>query len=303
MESGKCIFIKGRRLVIRRCGEGMRINLGDGGSVHYYEWGSSDKPKLVCLHGLANNGVAFLELAEYLEDEYHIFCFDSPGHGQTPPFEAEEDFQFTNLAKWYDDVFRHMFNQPFYILGHSWGSDVALHYAKQFPDKINGVILLDGGFTFPDFQEDITFSNIYEAWNDYMDQCSIFDTWEEVVREYKNHTERWNENVEKMVLALFDSNDRYELITSKFTVLSIIKAFFQESFRTTYPYIKSPMLLIHATLPADLADARKKGIAQLKHDINDVTIVSLVETNHMVHWEKPQEVANEIRKWDTGGEK
>lgn len=266
-------------------------------NVHYYEWGKHNKPTIVCLHGLGSSGAAFFELAEYLEEQYHILSFDNPGHGGTCPFVNEDDYLFSNIAQWYDHVFQQVLKAPFYILGHSWGADIALHYAKKYPEKINGVILLDGGYTFPDFQEDMTISKVYDGWNHYMDHSSVFHNWEDVLREYQQFTKRGNEKIELMVATLFNQSGKYELISSKFTVLSIIKAFFKESFTTAYPYIKSPLTLIHATLPKDLTEARVARITTLKQNIHDVTIVSMEDTNHIVHWDNPKEVANEIRNW------
>ncbi|WP_176535834.1 alpha/beta fold hydrolase [Bacillus cereus] len=274
------------------------INLTiEGLDVHYYELGNNTKPTIVCLHGLGNSGAVFSELAEYLEDDFHILSFDNPGHGRTAPFVNENGYLFSNIAKWYNNVFQQVLKAPFYILGHSWGADIALHYAKMYPEKIKGIILLDGGYTFPDFQEDMTFSKVYDGWNDYMENSSVFDTWHDVIGEYKQYTERWNEKIEQMVQTLFNKKEKYELINSKFTVLSIIKAFFKESFTATYPYIKSPLILIHATLPEDLNNARRTGINKLKQHIENVTIVSMEETGHMVHWDNPKKVANEIHNW------
>ncbi|WP_170961065.1 alpha/beta fold hydrolase [Bacillus cereus] len=274
------------------------INLTiEGLDVHYYELGNNTKPTIVCLHGLGNSGAVFSELAEYLEDDFHILSFDNPGHGRTAPFVNENGYLFSNIAKWYNNVFQQVLKAPFYILGHSWGADIALHYAKMYPEKIKGIILLDGGYTFPDFQEDMTFSKVYDGWNDYMENSSVFDTWHDVIGEYKQYTERWNEKIEQMVQTLFNKKEKYELINSKFTVLSIIIAFFKESFTTTYPYIKSPLILIHATLPEDLNNARRTGINKLKQHIENVTIVSMEETGHMVHWDNPKKVANEIHNW------
>lgn len=269
--------------------------------VHAYEFGDHRHPTIVCLHGLGNSGAVFSEVAECLAKDFHIVSFDQPGHGGTSPFVHEENYQFSNLAKWYQDVFHQVLKNPFYILGHSWGADLALHYAKNDPDTIKGVILLDGGYTFPDFQENMTFSNAYDGWNDYMDHSSVFDDWTNVIREYQQYTDRWNEKKEQMVQTLFHKKEHYELISSKFTVVSIIKAFYKESFTTAYPYIKSPLMLIHATLPRELQNARRTGIHTLKQHIDDLTIVPMEGTGHMVHWDQPEKVASEIRDWACRG--
>ncbi|UFU00667.1 hypothetical protein KO561_06955 [Radiobacillus kanasensis] len=89
----------------------------------------------------------------------------------------------------------------------------------------------------------------------------------------------------------------YQLIVNESTVLSIIKAFYRESFSSTYSYIKVPLLLVHATEPEELQEARKRGIQKLNEEIEDVTIRELPDTNHMLQWDKPKEVGEVIRNW------
>jgi pimeloyl-ACP methyl ester carboxylesterase len=269
----------------------------DGKTVSYYVGGNRDKPTIVCLHGLAGSATySFSELSEKLAEHFHLFLIDQPGHGKTASFLNEEDYLFSNLATWYEKVFDALVAEPFYILGHSWGADVALHYASHYPTKVKGVVLLDGAFTFPEFQEEMTFSHAYNGWSSYIDNAK-YNTWDEIVSEYKTFTKRWNANLELSVNSIFKKNEKYELIVSKFTVLAIIKAFFEEPFTAVYPFIQAPLLLIHATEPEVIREAREKGIAQLKRDIKDTTIISMKNTGHMVQWDKPDEASTEIINW------
>lgn len=48
-----------------------------------------------------------------------------------------------------------------------------------------------------------------------------------------------------------------------------------------------------------LFNARIAGITKLKQNIKDVTIVSMKETNHMVHWDNTQKIANATHNWIT----
>jgi pimeloyl-ACP methyl ester carboxylesterase len=268
-----------------------------GHRVSYYMEGSREKPTIVCLHGLAGSAIySFSELSKQLGDHFQLLLIDQPGHGKSTPFTKEEEYLFSSLASWYDKVLSSLLSEPFYLLGHSWGADVTLHYAKYYPENVKGIILLDGGFTFPEFQEEMTFSIAFDGWNSYMDQAK-YDTWEDIISEYRTFTKRWNETMEHSVSSIFIKKDKYELIASKFTVLSIIKAFFKEPFTTTYPFIKSPLILLHATEPGELEEARIKGITQLKNDIKDASIISMNQTGHMIQWDKPDEVSNEIIQW------
>lgn len=269
----------------------------DGKKVSYYLAGDREKPLIVCLHGLAGSAAySFSKLSEILSKYFHLLFIDQPGHGKSTAFNREEDYLFSNLAVWYENVFETLADKPFYLLGHSWGADAALHYAKYYPEKVKGVILLDGAYTFPEFQEEMTYSTAYNGWDAYMDNAR-YNTWEEVVSEYRTYTKRWNESIEQSVNSIFTKHHMYELITSKFTVLSIIKAFFKEPFTTAYPFIQSPLLLLHAAEPKELSAAREKGFAQLRKDIKNVTIIGLEETGHMIQWDQPEEVSAEIVRW------
>ncbi|WP_238323369.1 hypothetical protein [Planococcus antarcticus] len=54
-----------------------------------------------------------------------------------------------------------------------------------------GLVLLDGGFTFPQNQPEMTFEYAYTGWNDYMKQ-SVFADEEEISHEYQTYTNRWD---------------------------------------------------------------------------------------------------------------
>lgn len=269
------------------------------GVVNYYEHGDKKNPTIVCLHGLAGNGFySFGELAPYLNDSYHLIILDSPGHGKTSPFPKEDDYLFSSLATWIHQVVEEIVHGTFYILGHSWGADVALHFTRFYPEKVLGLILLDGGFTFPQNQPEMTFGYAYSGWNDYMDH-SVFNDEEEIFREYRTYTTQWDSRKEQYAASLFNNrpDGKFELVTSKFTVLSIIKAFFAEPFAEAYSFIKVPTLLIYAEHPKSLDAARAKGILQLRENIENVSVKVMAATSHMVQWDEPEQIARFITKW------
>lgn len=269
-----------------------------GSTVNYYECGDKNDRTIVCFHGLAGNGYySFAEIAVLLEDDFHLIIFDSPGHGETSTFDNESDYLFSKLATWYQGVIQKVVPKHFYVMGHSWGADLALHYTKHYPDSVLGIILLDGGFTFPQNQPEMTFDYAFTGWNDYMDR-SVFSDSSGFIEEYKTYTNRWDLNKERYVASLFKQKDnRHELVVSKFTVLSIIKAFFEEPFSETYPYIRVPVLLIHPTKPESLDEARTIGISELKKGIDDVTVIAMEGVTHMLQWDEPGRTVFEIKKW------
>lgn len=269
------------------------------GLVNYYEYGDAKNPSLVCLHGLAGNGLySFDELAFFFKEKFHLIVLDTPGHGETSPFPEETDYLFSSLAAWVHEVIDNIVSGPFYITGHSWGADAALHFTRLYPEKVLGLVLLDGGFTFPQNQPEMTFEYAYKGWNDYMDQ-SVFVDEEEIFQEYRTYTNRWDSRKEKYALSLFRKRQdgKFELAASKFTILAVINAFFKEPFTDSYPYIKVPTLLLYAEFPKSLAAARAKGISQLRNHIEDVSVKAIKGSSHMVQWDEPEQTADIIIKW------
>lgn len=115
-----------------------------------YEYGDSKQPVLVCLHGMTGDSKSFLGLIDFLKHDFRLIFIDGPGHGESDPFDREEDYSFSSLAKLIHQIVEEKTPEPYYILGHSWGADIALQIARRFPEKIEGLILLDGGYVFPE---------------------------------------------------------------------------------------------------------------------------------------------------------
>lgn len=272
------------------------------GTVNYYECGDPKNPTIICLHGLAGNGFySFAELMPFLQHRFHLIVLDSPGHGGTFSFSNEEEYSFANLAAWLNDLIPQLTDSPFYVLGYSWGADVALHFTRYYSANVLGLMMLDGGFTFPQNQPEMTFDYAYIGWQQYMDE-STFQTEKEIFEEYRSYTNNWNSQKERYALSLFKKqlNGEFRLKASTHTVLSIIKAFFKESFTEAYPFLQIPVLLIHAEHPKEMDTARMKGICQLKEQIKDVTVQIMNDTSHMIQWDQPEETANVIAAWING---
>lgn len=269
----------------------------DNHSFKAYELGDNSLPTLVCLHGMTGNSNSFLELRKYLVEDFHIILLDLPGHGETNPLKLESDYQFTSLANRIYQVIHTLVNNNFYILGHSWGADLELHIAKKFPDKIEGLVLIDGGYVFPEMTEGLTKEKALSDWSEYI-ESSKYSSWGEIVNTYKDYTTKpWNKKLDSIISSNFiKSYDHYVLRADRYSLLAIIKAFYLEPCSTTYKNIECPVLLFHSTLP-NYDISRQKGIEKIKNDLKMVKVIGIENTKHNVHWDYPEKVATEILNW------
>ena len=62
----------------------------NGVRLHVYRTGT-DKPPLVFAHGITDNGLCFLPIAEQLAEDFEIVLYDARGHGRSDPSPPRDD--------------------------------------------------------------------------------------------------------------------------------------------------------------------------------------------------------------------
>jgi len=100
------------------------------------------------LHGLASGLRIWDKVAVellWLTNTPYVEAIDQRGHGLSEKPDTgynteqivEDDFDFASAS----DL---LVDRPI-IVGHSWGATIALAYAATYPDKVSGLVLVDGG--------------------------------------------------------------------------------------------------------------------------------------------------------------
>ncbi len=271
----------------------------EGHTFQGYESGNPKQPKILCLHGLTSDSFSFVKLTKLLNVKFHLILLDLPGHGDTAPFNTEKDYQFSTLVHKLNRVVETVTTEPFYIIGHSWGGDLALHFAKETPDKVRGVTLIDGGYMFPE-NVDLSEEQALKAWKAYIESAKYKD-WNEVVNTYQEYTTgTLDASFNHLIKSNFrEVNGEYHLKADVFSIISTIKAFYSEPCSTTYQHIQCPVLLFHATLP-EVDASRSAAINSISKSIIDLSVIGIENTKHNVHWDRPEDVAQEIIIWIEG---
>lgn len=107
--------------------------------LFYREYGSAGQP-MVILHGLLGSSDNWLPQARMLSDDYHVFVVDQRNHGQSP---HSDDFSYDHLVNDLREFIQeHRIEQPI-LLGHSMGGKTVMHYALQYPDEVDKLIVVD----------------------------------------------------------------------------------------------------------------------------------------------------------------
>jgi len=98
---------------------------------------------LVMLHGWGMHGGIWSDTAEQLGQHFQVHCVDLPGHGAS---KAPNAFTLDSVV----GCLSEMFDQPVTVCGWSLGGQIALHWAKHEPEKVERLVLVT---TTPCFAE------------------------------------------------------------------------------------------------------------------------------------------------------
>jgi pimeloyl-ACP methyl ester carboxylesterase len=124
----------------------------DGVKLHYFERGEGSP--VVLLHG---NGAIATDfegsgLIDKLAARHRVIAFDRPGFGfsERPRKRIwSPRAQAALLAR----ALAQLEVQPAVVVGHSWGALVALHLARDYPQRTRGLVLVSG-YYFPTLRAD-----------------------------------------------------------------------------------------------------------------------------------------------------
>lgn len=263
-------------------------------NVHITDWGCKTNPVIFCLHGLGSTGLSFIEIADELKEEYRIVSIDAPGHGKTPPFLEAEKYEYPQLAVWINRILDILEIETFYFLSHSWGSFVALYYLIEFPGRTIGTILIDGGYQIKRRGEKSMEQEIAYYEKDFEEY--VFNNWRDFFRSEKAAYSRWSPLLELAVKDLgIESNNKVIWHARGTTANHIIRAMHKHETEDIYNQLPSYIKLLRATLPSKMDSERTITSEIFKQKANG-QIQVVPNTTHMLHWDKPDVVINEIRK-------
>jgi pimeloyl-ACP methyl ester carboxylesterase len=126
----------------------------DGVRLHYIQRGDAAAPCVVLFHG---NGTMMQDLilsglVDQLARDYRVVCFDRPGFGysQRP---RTRIWTATTQAGLFAKAFDQLGVRNPVVLGHSWGTLVALALALRSDCPVSGLVLASG-YYFPTFRMD-----------------------------------------------------------------------------------------------------------------------------------------------------
>lgn len=116
-----------------------------GGELYYQCLGSESDSPVILLHGLllGNSATWYFGAASALAKSHRVVVYDLRGHGMSS--KAPEGYDLETMT---DDLKILIDSQNFphkkvSLIGHSYGSLIALHFAKKYPERVEKLVLVE----------------------------------------------------------------------------------------------------------------------------------------------------------------
>ncbi len=149
------------------------LDVGDGHKVFFEEWGNPDATPIFHLHGGPGSGCKAHHKTLYNPLRQRVIFHDQRGSGRSAPFAETENNETKNLIGDIERLRTFFGFDLMYVVGHSWGSTLALSYAIVHPQRVRQLVL-SGIYLAREFEDDF----VNEGWAKY-----IFpEAWDRFIR-------------------------------------------------------------------------------------------------------------------------
>ncbi len=251
-----------------------------------HRWGGDDAERVVCLHGLVQNGRIYEGLGQRLAAAGRsVLAVDLRGHGRSgrkPPWDVET--HAGDLIETLEEAGVERMT----LVGHSFGGLVAVHAAARLGERVERLALLDPGIELSADRAlrgaemdrlDWNFATSDGALNAFMSSETIVSAPRETVAAFVR------EDVKQ------GPDGRYRF---GFSPSAAVVAWSEMTRPAPIPRI--PTLLVRATVP--LVDPRAL-LERCREELGDLLTEATVPNGHNVLWESPNETIAAIEHFLT----
>ena len=121
--------------------EGESTLAVSGGNIWYKVSGSGKGQPLVLIHGGPGFSSLYLKAFEELGDERQVVRYDQLGSGLSDKVSDTALFTIERFVDELELLREHLGVEKWHLLGHSWGTVVALEYYRAYPEHVASLIL------------------------------------------------------------------------------------------------------------------------------------------------------------------
>ncbi|WP_109807534.1 alpha/beta fold hydrolase [Sphingosinithalassobacter portus] len=138
--------------------------------LHYNDWGNTDAPPLLLVHGGKDHSRSWDWVANALRDDWHVIAPDLRGHGDSA---WSPDGNYSFAAYIYDlaQLVHQLGEGPVTIVAHSLGGAISLRYAGIFPEMVSKLVAIEGTGATPAARRQKALDPIDRRFREWIAEC------------------------------------------------------------------------------------------------------------------------------------
>ena len=144
----------------------------NGINLHYLDWGTDGKPKVLLLHGLRGHSHSWDDVSADLCQDYHVIALDQRGRGESD-WAPGGDYSSESFVADLEGFCQAVGLDSFIMVGHSMGGRNSMAFAGKNASKIQKLVIIDIG---PDLDP----KGSGRITQEMIDVPEEFDTFEDV---------------------------------------------------------------------------------------------------------------------------
>jgi len=287
-------------------GQDRHIEL-NGLTFSFLDYGGRGRD-MVLLHGLASNARFWELAAPHLAEGFRVLALDQRGHGDSAKPDAGYDFS-TVAADVASFVEALGLERPI-LVGHSWGGNVGMQVAANYPDLLAGLVCIDGGTIEPSAEPGATWEETERALAP-PDFASMHLDWELFLERAKTRGRGtlWGDHLEVFFRANFEVQPDGTVLPRlrRDMHLLIVRALWEQSVSTLYQRIGCPVLIMPARRDGDGAssardlETKETQVNQALAILPNARLIWMEDSIHDVPIQRPAEVAQTIHAAEKEG--
>ncbi len=112
-------------------------------NLHYVDWGNSDAPPLLMVHGGRDHCRNWDWVATELSKDWHVIAPDLRGHGDSD-WSPDGDYSINAFVYDLAQLIHQKQLSPVTIIAHSLGGHITLRYAGIYPETVRKLAIIEG---------------------------------------------------------------------------------------------------------------------------------------------------------------
>jgi pimeloyl-ACP methyl ester carboxylesterase len=172
----------------------MKRAMGDGVEIQLAQWEGEEKA-ILCIHGITANCRCWDVIADALSPSHTVLAMDLRGRGLSgaPSTGYSMEHHSRDILAVLDDLGL----ERVVLMGHSLGAFISLIFGAKHPERVDRIILVDGGGKLSEDQLDKVFAGIkpsldrlgkvlpsFEAYLDLMKEAPFLKNWSQALETY-----------------------------------------------------------------------------------------------------------------------